>query len=229
MQKTIFVDVENCLGCKSCELECAIAHSRSGDLFGALQEGPSPPRIWVRESFGLNIPNICRHCEDMPCSKNCSPGAITRNDEGTVILNPELCDGCGNCLNDCPYGVIVKVGDRFIKCDRCTGSVSRNGEPACVSGCPVGAIVLKSAKEIEAIIKKKKLPPGAKKMQTVYPFVYSIDQEKCTGCMLCLKNCPEQCISGEKKQPHKIDQKKCIQCGICFDKCNLDAIIRQYI
>jgi len=56
---------------------------------------------------------------------------------------------------------------------------------------------------------------------------YTIDPKKCTGCTLCSKVCPVECISGTKKEPHTIDKTKCIKCGACYDKCKFDAIIKQ--
>jgi len=55
---------------------------------------------------------------------------------------------------------------------------------------------------------------------------FTIKEEKCTGCGMCVKQCPQDAISGEKKKPHKIDQKKCIKCGACYDTCRFNAIIR---
>ncbi|NIO00014.1 MAG: 4Fe-4S dicluster domain-containing protein [Anaerolineae bacterium] len=54
---------------------------------------------------------------------------------------------------------------------------------------------------------------------------YSIDAEKCTGCGRCLRNCPAEAISGEKKEPHTIDQENCIKCGSCLELCKFDAVI----
>jgi NADH:ubiquinone oxidoreductase subunit F (NADH-binding)/NAD-dependent dihydropyrimidine dehydrogenase PreA subunit len=55
-------------------------------------------------------------------------------------------------------------------------------------------------------------------------FDYEVDPEKCKGCTLCLKVCPEYAIAGSRKEPHVIDPVKCIRCGACFDVCNLGAI-----
>lgn len=53
---------------------------------------------------------------------------------------------------------------------------------------------------------------------------YVIDPAKCTGCTLCAKKCPAQCITGEKKQPHHINQDLCVKCGECFKRCKFGAI-----
>jgi len=56
---------------------------------------------------------------------------------------------------------------------------------------------------------------------------YSIDPEKCEGCMRCLRACPTGAISGEKRQPHTINQGMCIKCGACYDVCKFGAVIKQ--
>jgi len=53
---------------------------------------------------------------------------------------------------------------------------------------------------------------------------YTIDNEKCTGCTLCFRNCPVGAITGEKRSPHFIDNAICIKCGVCYDKCKFDAV-----
>ncbi|NCA76513.1 MAG: NADH-quinone oxidoreductase subunit NuoF [Alphaproteobacteria bacterium] len=75
--------------------------------------------------------------------------------------------------------------------------------------------------EYEAHLIHKKCP--AKKCRPL--LTYSVDSEKCTGCMVCLKNCPVKAITGERKSPHFIHQEICTRCGVCYSKCKFDAIL----
>ncbi len=74
--------------------------------------------------------------------------------------------------------------------------------------------------EYLAHVKDHKCPAGQCKSLVKY----TIDDEKCTGCTLCFRNCPVGAISGEKRSPHSIDNSICIKCGVCYDKCKFDAI-----
>jgi NADH-quinone oxidoreductase subunit F len=75
--------------------------------------------------------------------------------------------------------------------------------------------------EYEAHIFHKKCP--AKVCRPL--LTYTVDAEKCTGCMVCLKNCAFKAITGERKQVHLINQDLCTKCGVCFSKCKFDAIV----
>jgi len=85
---------------------------------------------------------------------------------------------------------------------------------------PVLTNILYFRDEYEKHIRDKKCPAGVCKPL----FHYEIDAEACTGCTVCAKKCPEEAVSGEKKEPHIIDQDDCIKCGICYDACKFDAI-----
>ena len=52
-----------------------------------------------------------------------------------------------------------------------------------------------------------------------------VDPEKCTGCTVCVKACPENCISGKKQKVHKIDMDRCIKCGSCQEVCKFEAVV----
>lgn len=77
--------------------------------------------------------------------------------------------------------------------------------------------------EYEAHIRDHRCPAGVCKAL----ITYSIDPEKCTGCQACARQCPQEAISGEKKEAHTIDQDLCIQCGVCLDTCKFDAVLVQ--
>ncbi len=75
--------------------------------------------------------------------------------------------------------------------------------------------------EYEAHISHKKCP--AKVCRPL--LTYKVDEEKCTGCMVCLKNCPAKAITGERKKPHLINQELCTKCGVCYTKCKFESIL----
>jgi NADH-quinone oxidoreductase subunit F len=97
-----------------------------------------------------------------------------------------------------------------------TGSLCGLGQTAAN---PVLSTLRYFMAEYEAHIRDKKCPAGVCK-----PLIsYSITKN-CTGCMRCVKECPQSCITGEKKKRHKINQKKCIKCGMCYEVCKFDAV-----
>ena len=74
--------------------------------------------------------------------------------------------------------------------------------------------------EYEAHIHYKKCAAGVCKEL----FSYEVDEDLCNGCTLCAVKCPENAVSGVKKEPHSIDKEMCIKCGICFNSCKQMAI-----
>lgn len=139
--KEIFVKHDRCVGCLSCTLACAVEHSQSKTLFGAVMEVPVPKsRIYVQwVSPDVKLPLVCRHCEEAPCMYACISGAIRRDENGVVITDTDKCIGCWTCVMVCPYGVIGRHLEKneAYRCDRCPDRKI----PACVSACPTGALV----------------------------------------------------------------------------------------
>jgi len=76
--------------------------------------------------------------------------------------------------------------------------------------------------EYEAHVRDKKCPAGVCKSM----LNYIVDEQRCKSCSICARNCPVNCISGQKGVPYKIDQEKCIKCGTCLEKCPFKAIFK---
>jgi carbon-monoxide dehydrogenase iron sulfur subunit len=142
--KEVFVDIERCTACKACEIACAVEHSDSRTLFGAVFESPPPQkRVHVEPALAYAYPVRCVHCADAPCVAACPNGAMTRDGiTGTVTVNEDRCQGCFMCAMVCSFGAIsahptLRVA---VKCDRCPERVEAGREPACVESCPTHAL-----------------------------------------------------------------------------------------
>ncbi|MEM2866555.1 MAG: 4Fe-4S dicluster domain-containing protein [Candidatus Hadarchaeales archaeon] len=141
--KKIRIREQYCMGCRLCEIYCAVQHSKSRNLIKAYKgEYPKPmPRILVEEKEYLSFAIQCRHCEDAPCISACITGAMHRDpDSGAVLCDERKCVGCWMCIMACPFGVISRGREKKIisKCDLCLGEEG----PACVKNCPNEALVL---------------------------------------------------------------------------------------
>ncbi|MFC1584077.1 4Fe-4S dicluster domain-containing protein [Fibrobacterota bacterium] len=159
MKKIIVVDVEKCMSCHSCELHCAVAHSQSKNLEEAMLESPSPVNRVILQQFGeMTMPLHCRHCEDAPCMAVCPTKAISRlSVDDPVIVDNDKCIGCHECILICPFGVMRKGKNErvMIKCDLCHERLAEGKNPACVEGCPTGAIKYAAPDEAAALKRKK--------------------------------------------------------------------------
>ncbi len=150
--KTVFVNPERCIGCKQCEIACAVEHSQSKAFPQAVFETPTPrPRIHVAPGIYLHssFPNKCRHCEPAPCRAVCPTGAIRRDGEqDTVVIDGNKCIACAMCAMVCPFDVIVYYRSAAVlhertvalKCDHCPDRRQAGRAPACVEACKVGAL-----------------------------------------------------------------------------------------
>ena len=143
-------------------------------------------------------------------------------------------ESCGKCTF-CRMGTkrMLEILDRITNGDGREGDLQKLEELAyqikdnslCGLGQTAPNPVLTTIKyfrdEYEAHISHKKCP--AKVCRPL--LTYKVDEEKCTGCMVCLKNCPVKAITGERKQKHFINQDMCTKCGVCFSKCKFESIL----
>jgi len=154
MNNVIEVIISKCQGCHTCELECALAHSKSDTFIEALYSSERLyPRIILETDGEDVIPMHCRHCTDAPCITVCPTKAMARSgQEEPVVLNPDKCIGCNACVMVCPFGIIKAAAEtaELSKCDLCIDRLGEGKIPACAAACPTKAIRFTNIKDISA-------------------------------------------------------------------------------
>ncbi|NIO05302.1 MAG: 4Fe-4S dicluster domain-containing protein [Proteobacteria bacterium] len=137
MEKHLLAIPNRCTGCNRCAYACA-----------AVKEGmfmPSKARIKINNFpfEGYSVPSVCFQCPKPDCLKACPERAILKNERGVIVVEASKCDGCGDCIEACPYGMIEQYGSgKAYKCDLC------GGNPACVAECEFGALAFKEPDKI---------------------------------------------------------------------------------
>jgi formate dehydrogenase iron-sulfur subunit len=106
-----------------------------------VEEGLDPHRDedgfrWLMSS------DVCKHCSEAGCLDACPTGSIFRTEFGTVVVQEDICNGCGYCVVSCPFGVLDQRQDdgRVWKCTLCYDRLQGDMEPACAQACPTDSI-----------------------------------------------------------------------------------------
>jgi len=177
-QYGFYVDTSRCVICWGCEIACkqwnsikAGGHSRRKVEITTEGVFPNTKRIFTSLS--------CMHCENPSCVAFCPEGAVTKRDEdGLVVIDKELCTGCGTCRTNCPFEVpdIIQIEENGTmrpvadKCDACL-SLGRQPDEVthCVATCPLDALHFGILSDMEALAKEK---GGTLKEGVTGPSVY---------------------------------------------------------
>ncbi|GLW98547.1 4Fe-4S dicluster domain-containing protein [Microtetraspora sp. NBRC 16547] len=125
-----------------------VPHSGPMSHGGPMPDGGSMPHGGEsvfevgRDGRWLMSSDVCKHCTNAGCLDVCPTGAIFRTEFGTVVVQPDICNGCGYCVPACPFGVIDRrEGDgRAWKCTMCYDRLRGGLEPACAKACPTDSI-----------------------------------------------------------------------------------------
>ncbi len=139
MRLGFLVDLDNCMGCKACEVACKAENEVPvGSWRLRVKYVDSGLYPETKRSF---TPMRCNHCENAPCEKVCPVSALHYLPNGIVNIDKDRCIGCAACMMACPYGAIYMdpVTNTADKCTYCAHRVEGGLEPACVVACPTEA------------------------------------------------------------------------------------------
>jgi len=140
MAKSILINYEKCVGCRTCEMVCSLGHENEISPFR------SRIRVSKWEETAHSIPINCRQCEDAPCQRVCPNKAVSRDVElARQVVDYAKCIGCRSCVLVCPFGAMAfnAKTKKVVKCDLC------DGDPLCVKFCAYGTLAYIEADEIK--------------------------------------------------------------------------------
>jgi formate dehydrogenase iron-sulfur subunit len=157
-----FTDTSVCIGCKACEVACKewnLVPERPLELTGHSYDntGALGPDAWRHVAFveqqvqledgrdgtrWLMSSDVCKHCTHAACLDVCPTGSLFRTEFDTVVVQEDICNGCGYCVVACPFGVLDRRerDGRVWKCTLCYDRLKGGQEPACAQACPTDSI-----------------------------------------------------------------------------------------
>ncbi len=157
-EKSVLVDIPKCIGCGSCQEGCKTWNNRLPEATEFTDNWLNPPKettkTWTiikpyyMEKDGRTtrrfVKEQCMHCLSPACVSACPVTALTKNKDGAVVYDDNLCIGCRYCMVACPYFKVnfewEETFPRISKCHFCFDRIPRGDLPACVEACPTGTL-----------------------------------------------------------------------------------------
>ena len=142
-----------------------VAEHEMVDLVGIAEQEAQPELDrW------LFMSDVCKHCTNAGCLDACPTGALVRTEFETVILQPDVCNGCGYCIPSCPFGVIDRdpYDGRAAKCTLCYDRLQDGLEPACAKACPTDSIQFGPYDELVETAKGRVVALHEKGLESAY-------------------------------------------------------------
>jgi formate dehydrogenase iron-sulfur subunit len=195
-----FTDASLCIGCKACEVACKEWNALPADdigLTGQSYDNTSQlsATTWRHVAFveqisrgdgrvtsmppfqssWLMMSDVCKHCERAGCLEACPTGALFRTEFDTVVVQQDICNGCGYCVPACPFGVVeLDLNDgKAHKCTLCYDRLKGGLEPACAKACPTNSIQFAPLEELQDRARRRVADLRARGVDGAY--LYGVD------------------------------------------------------
>ena len=169
MNRFVIAEPNKCIGCRTCEVACALAHPLGDGTVQSLSPANFKPRLRLVKDLKTTAPVQCRQCENAPCVNACPTKALVYR-AGTVQLVKSRCIGCQTCVLACPFGAMeviqTPVAEQNLgssnvrstisvahKCDLCIDVASG---PACIPACPTEALYMIDPAGLDATSAKRR-------------------------------------------------------------------------
>jgi formate dehydrogenase iron-sulfur subunit len=170
-----FTDTSVCIGCKACEVACkewnavpedglvltGMSYDNTADLSATTWRHVAfieqPASDTDGEMRWLMASNVCKHCSEAACLDVCPTGALMRTEFGTVVVQDDICNGCGYCVSACPFGVIGRseTDGGAHKCTLCYDRLGDGLMPACAKACPTESIQFGPLDELRELAQQR--------------------------------------------------------------------------
>ncbi|MDX6223912.1 MAG: formate dehydrogenase iron-sulfur subunit, partial [Frankiales bacterium] len=173
-----FTDTSVCIGCKACEVACkewnglaedgldftGQSYDNTGDLGADTWRHVAfvEQRVVAADPDGAGVrwlmsSDVCKHCTHAACLDVCPTGALFRTEFGTVVVQEDVCNGCGYCVPACPFGVLERRREdgRVWKCTLCYDRLKTDMEPACAQACPTDSIQFGEYEELVELAERR--------------------------------------------------------------------------
>jgi formate dehydrogenase iron-sulfur subunit len=182
-----FTDTTVCIGCKACEVACKQwndlpadgsqfrkggSYDHTGELSAStwrhvrfvelLEPVARDGDVDVAQAVAdmdrwIFMSDVCKHCTNAGCLDACPTGALIRTEFETVLLQADVCNGCGYCIPACPFGVVDRdhIDGRAGKCTLCYDRLEDGLEPACAKACPTDSIQFGPYEELVALAERR--------------------------------------------------------------------------
>ena len=158
-QLGFYVDIENCAGCKACQIACKDKNNLPDGIrwrrvfqYEGGEWVASDGQMIPSDVYAYFVSSACMHCDNPVCLEVCPAAAISKREDGIVLIDQDKCIGCRYCSWACPYGAPQFNQEMGVmsKCNMCYDLVDKGEKPACVQACPYRAMDFGPLDELQA-------------------------------------------------------------------------------